>query len=82
MKYRNELEDLDKAEGYLFVVMWKLKKRIGKIPWEVFRDIIVPNALKKYDIDPKEFLLYIKSYDYYSEDLIKPFIIDVDNLDI
>ncbi len=69
------LDEVEIAEDSLFYVMQDLSRRIGRIPMEVFDDVIVPKIAKKHGVGVKELKEYIVKEEEWANFLFEDFII-------
>jgi hypothetical protein len=69
------LSEVEIAEDCLFYVMQDLSKRVGRIPMEVFDDIVVPKIAKKYGVGVKELREYMENEGEWGDFLYEDFII-------
>ncbi len=73
---RKKTKQLIEAEEYLISSMYKLYERVGKIPTEVFVETIIPKIAKKFKVDRKVFISFIKMNEDWEEDVMEMFILD------
>jgi hypothetical protein len=58
------------AENDLYLMTMRLYDRIGVIPYDIWKEILIPKVLKDYNISSEDFINYTKTVNRYRHNII------------